>query len=63
MEINYAVLSDILGDEDHLGDMDFKVTGTEDGITACQMDIKIKGLSYEILASFEQAREQDVYTS
>jgi polyribonucleotide nucleotidyltransferase len=45
----YAVLSDILGDEDHLGDMDFKVTGTEDGITACQMDIKIKGLSYEIL--------------
>ena len=45
----YAVLSDILGDEDHLGDMDFKVTGTEKGITACQMDIKIKGLSFEIL--------------
>jgi polyribonucleotide nucleotidyltransferase len=45
----YAVLSDILGDEDHLGDMDFKVTGTTDGITACQMDIKIHGLSYEIL--------------
>jgi len=45
----YAVLSDILGDEDHLGDMDFKVTGTADGITACQMDIKVKGLSYEIL--------------
>ncbi len=45
----YAVLSDILGDEDHLGDMDFKVTGTKDGITACQMDIKVKGLSYEIL--------------
>jgi len=45
----YAVLSDILGDEDHLGDMDFKVTGTRDGITACQMDIKIEGLSYEIL--------------
>jgi polyribonucleotide nucleotidyltransferase len=45
----FAVLSDILGDEDHLGDMDFKVTGTEKGITACQMDIKIKGLSYEIL--------------
>jgi polyribonucleotide nucleotidyltransferase len=45
----YAVLSDILGDEDHLGDMDFKVTGTREGITACQMDIKIKGLSYEIL--------------
>lgn len=45
----YAVLSDILGDEDHLGDMDFKVTGTEDGITACQMDIKIKGLSFAVL--------------
>ncbi|HAN19671.1 MAG: polyribonucleotide nucleotidyltransferase [Bacteroidetes bacterium GWC2_33_15] len=45
----FAVLSDILGDEDHLGDMDFKVTGTADGITACQMDIKIEGLSYEIL--------------
>ena len=45
----FAVLSDILGDEDHLGDMDFKVTGTSEGITACQMDIKIKGLSYEIL--------------
>ncbi|MCD6180413.1 MAG: polyribonucleotide nucleotidyltransferase [Bacteroidales bacterium] len=45
----YAVLSDILGDEDHLGDMDFKVTGTEDGITACQMDIKVDGLSYKIL--------------
>lgn len=45
----YAVLSDILGDEDHLGDMDFKVTGTKDGITACQMDIKIQGLSYQIL--------------
>ncbi len=47
----YAVLSDILGDEDHLGDMDFKVTGTSDGITACQMDIKVKGLSYEILVN------------
>ncbi|MBP2834089.1 polyribonucleotide nucleotidyltransferase [Aquimarina sp. U1-2] len=47
----YAVLSDILGDEDHLGDMDFKVTGTADGITACQMDIKVKGLSYEILVN------------
>ena len=46
---NFKVLSDILGDEDHLGDMDFKVTGTENGITACQMDIKITGLSYEIL--------------
>ncbi|MGB8704722.1 MAG: S1 RNA-binding domain-containing protein, partial [Gillisia sp.] len=55
---DYAVLSDILGDEDHLGDMDFKVTGTADGITACQMDIKIKGLSYEILVkALKQARE------
>ncbi len=45
----YTVLSDILGDEDHLGDMDFKVTGTRDGITATQMDIKVDGLSYEIL--------------
>ncbi|MBT3174127.1 MAG: polyribonucleotide nucleotidyltransferase [Lentimicrobiaceae bacterium] len=51
----YVVLSDILGDEDHLGDMDFKVTGTMDGITACQMDIKVDGLSYEIL---EQALDQ-----
>ena len=54
----YAVLSDILGDEDHLGDMDFKVTGTAEGITACQMDIKIKGLSYEILIkALKQARD------
>lgn len=45
----YVVLSDILGDEDHLGDMDFKVCGTRDGITACQMDIKVEGLSYDIL--------------
>jgi polyribonucleotide nucleotidyltransferase len=52
---NYAVLSDILGDEDHLGDMDFKVCGTADGITACQMDIKVQGLSYDIL---EQALNQ-----
>ncbi|WP_308990537.1 polyribonucleotide nucleotidyltransferase [Mariniflexile litorale] len=53
----YAVLSDILGDEDHLGDMDFKVTGTTEGITACQMDIKIKGLPYEILVNaLKQAR-------
>ncbi len=51
----YAVLSDILGDEDHLGDMDFKVCGTRDGITACQMDIKVDGMPYEIL---EQALEQ-----
>ena len=57
-EGKYAVLSDILGDEDHLGDMDFKVTGTQDGITACQMDIKVDGLPYEILeAALNQARE------
>ncbi|MFY7971797.1 MAG: polyribonucleotide nucleotidyltransferase [Flavobacteriales bacterium] len=54
----YAVLSDILGDEDHLGDMDFKVTGTTKGITACQMDIKIKGLSMKVLGeALEQARQ------
>ncbi len=54
----YAVLSDILGDEDHLGDMDFKVTGTSKGITACQMDIKVKGLGYEILVNaLKQARD------
>lgn len=53
----YAILSDILGDEDHLGDMDFKVTGTKNGITATQMDIKVDGLSYEILKeALEQAR-------
>ena len=53
----YAVLSDILGDEDHLGDMDFKVCGTRDGITACQMDIKVDGLSFEVLAeALDQAR-------
>ena len=46
---NFAILSDILGDEDHLGDMDFKVTGTENGITATQMDIKVDGLSYDVL--------------
>ncbi len=51
----YAILSDILGDEDHLGDMDFKVTGTREGITACQMDIKIEGLSFEVL---EEALQQ-----
>ncbi len=55
---NYAVLSDILGDEDHLGDMDFKVCGTKDGITATQMDIKVDGLSYEILEkALNQAKE------
>lgn len=54
----YAILSDILGDEDHLGDMDFKVTGTKNGITACQMDLKVNGLSYEVLAkALDQAKE------
>jgi polyribonucleotide nucleotidyltransferase len=54
----FAVLSDILGDEDHLGDMDFKVTGTADGITACQMDIKIEGLRYDIMEqALAQARD------
>jgi polyribonucleotide nucleotidyltransferase len=54
----FAVLSDILGDEDHLGDMDFKVTGTADGITATQMDIKVDGLSYEVLSqALQQAKE------
>ena len=56
--VKYAILSDILGDEDHLGDMDFKVTGTRDGITATQMDIKCDGLSYEVLEkALNQARE------
>ena len=55
---NYQVLSDILGDEDHLGDMDFKVTGTTEGITACQMDIKVDGLAYEVLEkALNQAKE------
>ncbi|MFN5705875.1 MAG: polyribonucleotide nucleotidyltransferase, partial [bacterium] len=54
----YAVLSDILGDEDHLGDMDFKVTGTVNGITACQMDLKIDGLSYDtLMEALQQAKE------
>jgi polyribonucleotide nucleotidyltransferase len=54
----YAVLSDILGDEDHLGDMDFKVTGTEFGITACQMDLKVEGLTYDVLKeALDQAKE------
>ncbi len=54
----YAILSDILGDEDHLGDMDFKVTGTADGITATQMDIKVDGLSYEVLKkALDQAKQ------
>lgn len=54
----YAILSDILGDEDHLGDMDFKVTGTEKGITACQMDLKVEGLTYEVLKeALLQAKE------
>ncbi len=59
-KLNYKILSDILGDEDHLGDMDFKTTGTRDGLTACQMDIKVDGLSYEVLenalAQAHQAR-------
>ena len=54
----YAILSDILGDEDHLGDMDFKVTGTTEGITACQMDIKIDGLSYDVLSEALQQAKQ-----
>jgi polyribonucleotide nucleotidyltransferase len=54
----FAVLSDILGDEDHLGDMDFKVTGTKDGITACQMDIKVEGITYEIvIQALKQAQK------
>ena len=58
----FAVLSDILGDEDHLGDMDFKVTGTSKGITACQMDIKVKGLSYDVLESaLAQARDGRIH--
>lgn len=59
---NYAILSDILGDEDHLGDMDFKVCGTANGITACQMDIKVNGLTSEIMAeALEQARKGRLY--
>ena len=59
---NYAILSDILGDEDHLGDMDFKTTGTTKGLTACQMDIKVDGLSYEILENaLAQAHEGRMY--
>lgn len=55
---NYSILSDILGDEDHLGDMDFKVTGTEKGITACQMDLKVEGLDYSVLKeALYQAKE------
>jgi polyribonucleotide nucleotidyltransferase len=58
----YAILSDILGDEDHLGDMDFKVTGTRDGITATQMDIKVEGLSFEVLAkALDQAKKGRLY--
>jgi polyribonucleotide nucleotidyltransferase len=54
----YAILSDILGDEDHLGDMDFKVTGTKDGICGVQMDLKVDGLSYEVLSeALDQAKE------
>jgi polyribonucleotide nucleotidyltransferase len=58
MGTKYAILSDILGDEDHLGDMDFKVTGTEKGIVAVQMDLKINGLSYEVLGkALHQAKD------
>lgn len=58
----YAILSDILGDEDHLGDMDFKVTGTEKGITACQMDLKVDGLTYELLEeALNQAKEGRIH--
>ncbi len=58
----FAILSDILGDEDHLGDMDFKVTGTKDGITACQMDIKVNGLSNDVLMqALQQAKEGRLY--
>ena len=58
----YAILTDILGDEDHLGDMDFKVTGTKDGITATQMDIKVDGLSYDVLEkALEQARRGRIH--
>ena len=60
---NYAILSDILGDEDHLGDMDFKVTGTKDGITATQMDIKVDGLSYEILETHWHRQKKAACTS
>jgi polyribonucleotide nucleotidyltransferase len=62
MGTKYAILSDILGDEDHLGDMDFKVTGTENGIVACQMDLKINGLSYEVLTkALDQAKEGRIH--
>lgn len=58
----YAILSDILGDEDHLGDMDFKTTGTENGLTACQMDLKVDGLTYEVLReALLQAKEGRLY--
>jgi|SRR5690554_4367246 len=61
-ESNYAILSDILGNEDHLGDMDFKVAGTADGITAFQMDIKIKGISFDIMEkALQQAKEGRMY--
>jgi len=61
-KLNYKILSDILGDEDHLGDMDFKTTGTKDGLTACQMDIKVDGLSYEVLENaLAQAHQARMY--
>lgn len=59
---SFAILSDILGDEDHIGDMDFKVTGTKDGVTACQMDIKVDGLTFDILKmALEQAKKGRLY--
>ena len=60
----YAVLSDILGDEDHLGDMDFKVAGSEQGVTSLQMDIKISGITEEIMrVALDQAREGRLHHS
>ena len=59
----YIVLSDILGDEDHLGDMDFKVTGTTKGITACQMDIKIQGLESSVLTEALMQLKKEEFTS
>ncbi|QQL51187.1 polyribonucleotide nucleotidyltransferase [Mucilaginibacter ginkgonis] len=62
MGTKYAILSDILGDEDHLGDMDFKVTGTANGIVACQMDLKINGLSWEVLTNaLDQAKQGRIH--
>ena len=59
---DFAVLSDILGDEDHLGDMDFKVSGTDSGVTALQMDIKIQGITHEIMSTATRASESRAVT-